>query len=402
MLAHVSLVKGEVLSMSAGPRSAVAVVLWSLLMLAVVSPAAAAPDSKAQIVPLGMSIANAPNPVLGADGRNHLAYEITMVNQTPGEVTVESVQARSGGRPIGARLQGESLAALLRVNSGGTIIPSGGSALLFMDVRYPRNAPRPKRLTHGVTMSFSQPPQPVKSFSFVGVPTVVGRSRAIEVGRPLKGPRWVAANGCCNPINSHRGATLSIDGTVRAPERFAIDWVQLPPSGRLFEGPINELSSYAYFGDPIYSVAKGRVVGIRDDMAEQIPGSLPTGQTVQTAAGNHIVVKLAPKRFALYAHMQPGSLRVKMGDRVRRNQVLGLLGNTGNTDGPHLHFHIMDGPSPLQSNGLPFVHPRFTGQGLADEALLQSGEVVPINTQVLRGKFRSAMPMGLQVVDFGN
>ena len=88
-------------------------------MLAVASPAAAAPDSKAQIVPLGMSIANAPNPVLGADGRNHLAYEITMVNQTPGEVTVESVQARSGGRPIGARLQGESLAALLRVNSGG-------------------------------------------------------------------------------------------------------------------------------------------------------------------------------------------------------------------------------------------------------------------------------------------
>ena len=48
------------------------------------------------------------------------------------------------------------------------------------------------------------------------------------------------------------------------------------------------------------------------------------------------------------------------------------------------------------------MHPRFTGQGLADETLLQSGEVVPINTQVLSGKFRSAMPMGLQVVDFGN
>ena len=104
--------------MSAGPRSAVAVVLWSLLMLAAASPAAAAPDSKAQIVPLGMSIANAPDPVLGADGRNHLAYEITMVNQTQGEVTIESVQARSGSRPMSTRLQGESLASLLRVNSG--------------------------------------------------------------------------------------------------------------------------------------------------------------------------------------------------------------------------------------------------------------------------------------------
>ena len=100
--------------------------------------------------------------------------------------------------------------------------------------------------------------------------------------------------------------------------------------------------------------------------------------------------------------MQPGSLRVEVGDRVRRGQVLGLLGNTGNTDAPHLHFHIMDGPSPLQSNGLPFVHPRFEGQGLVtDESLLQSGEVVPVDAQAMSGRIRSAMPMGLQVVRFG-
>ena len=122
---------------------------------------------------------------------------------------------------------------------------------------------------------------------------------------------------------------------------------------------------------------------------------------MQTAGGNHVVVKLARKRFAFYAHMQPGSVRVEEGDRVRTGQILGLLGNTGNTDAPHLHFHIMDGPSPLQSNGLPFVHPRFSGQGLVtDEAPLQSGAVVPVDRQVLDGTFRAQMPMGLQVVDF--
>lgn len=390
--------------MSSGSRGAAAVVLASLLTLALAGTAAAGPDTKAQIVPLGMNIEHSPNPVLGADGKNHLVYEITIVNQTPGEVTIQSVQARAGGRPIGARLQGQSLADLLRINSGGgPAISGGGSALLFMDVQYPRNAPRPKRLTHAVTMSLRQPPQADQSFSFAGVPTGVAKARAIEVGRPLRGPRWVAANGCCNPINAHRGATLAIDGTVRVPERFAIDWVQLAPSGRLFEGPNSELSSYAYFGDPIYSVARGRVVSVRDGLPEQTPGSLPSGPTVQTAGGNHIVVKLAPKRFAFYAHLQPGSPRVEKGDRVRKGQVLGLLGNTGNTDGPHLHFHIMDGPSPLQSNGLPFVHPRFRGQGLVtDEALLQSGEIVPVNTQVLSGRLRSRMPMGLQVVDFGD
>jgi len=384
-------------------RCALIAAVASLYAMAYAAPAVAGPDAKAKIVPLGMSIDHAPHAVLGADGKQHLAYEITIVNQTPGDVTIQSVQALAGKRPIGARLEGGSLAGLLRVNgSEEPMIRGGGSALLFMDLQYPAGAPRPRRLTHAITMAFSQPPEPEQRFSFVGVPTRVARGRALQVAAPLRGPRWVAGNGCCQPINAHRGATLSIDGTVRVPERFAIDWVQLAPSLRLFEGPVDQLASYAYFGDPIHSVAAGKVVSAQDRLAEQTPGSLPEGQTVQSAGGNHVVVKLASKRYAFYAHMQPGSLRVEVGDRVRKGQIIGLLGNTGNTDAPHLHFHIMDGPSPLQSNGLPFVHPRFTGQGLiSDESLLQSGEVVPVDTRVLSGHLRSAMPMGLQMVRFG-
>ena len=352
-----------------------------------------------------MTIDNPPQAVLGADGKNHLAYEITIVNQTPGEVTIQSVQAgRGGSRSAGAPGGGQSSRTCCASTAAADRrSPGGGSALLFMDVQYAKNSPRPKRLTHAFTMSLSQPPDPAQSFSFEGVPVRVSKARPLVVAAPLRGPRWVAGNGCCNPINAHRGATLSIDGTVRVPERFAIDWVQLAPSMRLFEGPIDALASYAYFGDPIHSVAAGRVVGVRDGLPEQTPGSLPEGQTVQSAGGNHVVVRLAPRRYAFYAHMQPGSVRVEVGDRVRTGQVLGLLGNTGNTDAPHLHFHIMDGPSPLQSNGLPFVHTRFTGEGLVtDESLLQSGEVVPVDAQALSGPFRKQMPMGLQVVDFGN
>jgi hypothetical protein len=99
--------------MPAGPRSLL-VVLALLPALAGASPAAAqpadpepvGPDDTAQIVPLGMTIDNAPNPVLGADGVNHLAYEITIVNQTGGAVTIESVQTRSGDVDLGARLGG--------------------------------------------------------------------------------------------------------------------------------------------------------------------------------------------------------------------------------------------------------------------------------------------------------
>ena len=89
--------------------------------------------------------------------------------------------------------------------------------------------------------------------------------------------------------------------------------------------------------------------------------------TVQMAAGNHVVVDIGEGRFAFYAHMQPGSVRVKVGDTGQdQEQVLGLLGNSGNTDTPHLHFHVMDGPSPLVANGLPYVFTKLYRPGPAD------------------------------------
>ena len=269
------------------------------------------PDAEAVLGPLGMSIANAPNPVLGADGRHHLAYEITIVNQSPATVAIDQVQPRAGGTPFGPPLEGAALEALLRVNGGdGPAIPGGGSALLFMDVTYDKGVAAPRLLTHGFTITLRSPTQPDQTIEFIGVPTRVGQGRAIEVAPPLRGPGWVAAEGCCSPINSHRGATLSIDGTVRVPERFAIDFVQLNADDRLFTGPIDQLSSYAYFGAPIHSVAAGTVVGLQDGRPEQTPGALPTGATIQTAGGNYVVVRIAKGRFAFYAHMQPGSLRV--------------------------------------------------------------------------------------------
>src|SRR5215204_3404371 len=110
-------------------------------------------------------------------------------------------------------------------------------------------------------------------------------------------------------------------GSSHAPERFAIDFVRLDDNRRLFEGPINQLSSWGFYGDRIYAAAAERVVAVQDGLPEQTPGALPTGQTVQTAGGNYVVVKLGEGRWAFYAHLQPGSLRVDKGDRVRRGQV---------------------------------------------------------------------------------
>lgn len=78
-----------------------------------------------------------------------------------------------------------------------------------------------------------------------------------------------------------------------------------------------------------------------------------------TAAGNFVVQSLGRESFALYAHLQPGSLRVQVGYVLERGEVLGLVGNSGNSTQPHLHFQVMDQESPLFSNGRPFAFDRF-------------------------------------------
>jgi murein DD-endopeptidase MepM/ murein hydrolase activator NlpD len=65
------------------------------------------------------------------------------------------------------------------------------------------------------------------------------------------------------------------------------------------------------------------------------------------------VLDIGGGNYVLYAHMQPGSVTVKAGAKVKRGDVLGKVGNTGNTQAPHLHLHVMDGPSPCSRTASP-------------------------------------------------
>jgi hypothetical protein len=356
-----------------------------------------------------------PNPVTGSDGKIHLAYEFVLMNMAPSAVSLEKVETldAESGAVIGT-LEGEGLETMVRLNGGakGTSIAAGGSGFVFMDVTLAKEATLPKALRHRFTISVAKAPgepasgdrdpapAPPEQVTFVTDPLSVGPA-AVVVAPPLKGSRWVAGGGCCTPYSYHRGATLPLNGAVRVAERFAIDFVQLNDENRLNSGPIDQLSSYAYFGDEIHAVADGTVVETENGLPEQVPGKLPADATIEMAAGNHVVVDIGDGRFAFYAHMQPGSVRVKAGDKVQTGQVLGLLGNSGNTDSPHLHFHVMDGPSPLVSNGLPFAFDSFTGQGrITDEQPLFTGGAVTIDKDALSGPHANEFPLLDQVVSF--
>lgn len=108
-------------------------------------------------------------------------------------------------------------------------------------------------------------------------------------------------------------------------------------------------------------MADGAVVLVRDGIPDNVPRAAARAVpiTPETLPGNVVVLDIGGGRFAYYGHVQRGSLRVKPGDKVRRGQVLGLLGNSGNSDEPHLHFHVADSASMLESEGVPYVIDSF-------------------------------------------
>jgi hypothetical protein len=321
-------------------------------------------------------------------------------------VTIERIEALADGTPFGPPLEGEALAARLRLDRAEgepATVEGGGGATAFMDVTYGSPRRRPDVLEHRFTLTVRSDGRPDQTLTFTGVPERVRDSTPVELGgAPMRGERWIATNGCCT-LNAHRAATLPIDGTTYVPERFAIDFVQLDEELRLFGGPVDQLSSYRYYGTPVRAASAGRVVDVRDDLPEQVPGSLPSDATVQTAGGNHIVTTIGgrSKRYAFYAHLQTGSVRVARGDRVESGEVIGLLGNSGNTDAPHLHFHVMSTPDPLRSNGLPYTFPSFRGQGIVTNIDgIQAGDRASVDPS-LTGRHRDVLPVDGQLLDFG-
>jgi len=275
----------------------------------------------------------------------------------------------------------------------------GQGAYVLMDVSLAQKTEVPAELTHRISLTM-QPKQAAVATTYELAPIKVNRREAIVVAPPLRGPGWVVANGCCSEFNAHRGTVLPVNGAAHVAERFAIDFVQIDPMGMLVNGPLDQLSSYPYFGDEVHSATAGKVVGVLDNVPETPAGSFPPSITAEKAGGNHVVVAIGGGRYAFYAHLQPGSVRVKLGQKVKVGQTLGLLGNSGNSDAPHLHFHIMSTPHPLEANGLPYRFSNFTVEGtLANVAGIQEGETAQVEPTE-RGPRHAELPLTNQVIAF--
>ncbi|HEY8481945.1 MAG TPA: M23 family metallopeptidase [Spirillospora sp.] len=210
------------------------------------------------------------------------------------------------------------------------------------------------------------------------VPGAAPGREPVVVRSPMRG-RWVPVNSPADRVPSH--------GTHELGQTYAIDLVHVPDDRKEWRPlrwwPLaSRPETFPSFGQEITAPADGVVVHASDWQRDHwsrnswpallyllIEGivfralfSFLTLSAGRFVVGNCVVLDIGDGVYAVLAHLRRGSVRVRKGDRVRAGDVLGEVGNSGNSSEPHLHFHLMDRRRPGTAAGIPFVF-RYESDG---------------------------------------
>lgn len=357
-----------------------------------------ASSASSQIVPppamaLDMSVPAPPVPVR-AGGKMLLAYELHLTNFRSTDVVLDRVEVLAGNAVLatfGADAFGRPG---LKPGSDRATLGGGTRAVVFL---WAVANETPRTLRHRVHYKLGEDAVAVE-----GAEVAPSTAKPVSLAPPLEGDRWIAAYGPTNDA-PHRRTILPLDGRARIPQRFATDWVRAGADGKLWhDDPAMNENWYGY-GANVLAVADAVVAEVRDgfsDITPMLPPQSPLA--LDDAGGNSVALDLGDGRFAFYAHLKPGSIRVKKGDRVRRGQLLGHVGNSGNTMGPHLHFHVSDAVAALRAEGLPYTLTQFEVMDTIESSeKLEAGEPWILAANARIDTRTNEMPLGDMVVRFG-
>ncbi len=394
----------------------------SLAWTQTVSPLAPS-EAQAQRAPIPLQVfIPTPPSAFRADMQWHLCYEIYLTNLSSSSWMVQHIDVKNeSGAPL-LTLQGKELETVLSHpalppdSKGGPAaeIAPGEAVIAYMWIDLVKGAPIPTRLQHKFSVKKSGDE---KNYELDAPMTVVS-NKLPEIVSPLRGKDWVALAGPANTATAarHRRSAQVFEGTPRIAQRYAIDWVRLGDNGQTYRGDREGKNrSYYSYGAEVLAVANGVVVEVKDGIPENTPPadskdgtppavSLAVEITMETVAGNHVNLDLGGGVYAMYAHLQPGSIRVKLGDKVTPGQVIALLGSSGNCGEPHLHFQLMDRNSPLNSEGLPYYFPGFKLaariSGDSEGQVTEAPAHLKVNRLPAPEAHHGDIPLENEVVDF--
>ena len=173
---------------------------------------------------------------------------------------------------------------------------------------------------------------------------------------PFEG-EWTVFNGGRTLDRNHHAAVRN--------QRFALD-LAVAKEGKTHGGDGAKIEEYYCWGLRLLAPAAGTVVAVENSLLDNSMGTTDR----EHPAGNHVILDHGNGEYSFLAHMQRGSVAVTPGDRVTAGQLLGLVGNSGNTSEPHLHYHLQDAPTFPDAEGMPAVFLDY----FADGALVERGE----------------------------
>ncbi|HEY4144633.1 MAG TPA: M23 family metallopeptidase [Pinirhizobacter sp.] len=332
--------------------------------------------------------------VLGT--KTELVYELQLTNFSEDILELESVDAldEATGTALG-HLDGKTLddavGQVQRTPAKRSVAP-GGHATIYLSLPAP---PQGEAIRHRIEYSVAGTTQ---HFTVGGGRFTPRPANPVALGPPLRGGPWVAIYDA-SWERGHRRVLYAVDGSVHLPGRFAIDWIKVDANGAHASGDASKPANWFGYGADVLAVADATVAATRDDVAE--PGVVAPGPSrvpMGDATGNYVSLNLGDGRFVFFEHLQPGSVRVHPGQHVHRGDVIGRLGFTGQSTGPHLHMHVADANTPLAAEGLPYAM-----QGFRVDGKFPSIEAFGSGQAWTRGKAANrapGMPGPMEVVTF--
>lgn len=150
-----------------------------------------------------------------------------------------------------------------------------------------------------------------------------------ELSLPFKGKWLVFWGGDTKELNQHHDTPN---------QRFAFDFVAADEAGKTHKGDGAANEDYFAFGREIISPADGNVTDVINGVRDNVPGSM----NPYSVLGNAVIIRHRENEFSVLAHLKLDSIKVKVGDKVARGQLIGLCGNSGNSSEPHLHYHLQN------------------------------------------------------------
>lgn len=333
-----------------------------------------------------------------------LYYELVLTNFSSDTIAIHAFHVVTGRDSVvvasftrdDLRNRFAHVPAVVDPNIDPLLLRPGSTGILYIEIAVSKAAQPIGHVLEGSILSRGKR-------SFIRIQDehrLVGDYDAVILGAPLRGGPWVAIY---DPawVRGHRRVIYTTSGKARIPGRFAIDFMLVNDNGKYTSENEDVIANWFGYGADVLAVADGNVVMVRDDFQESKTISQHPAVPAEKATGNYIVLDIGHNQFAFYEHLKPGSIRVRVGQKIRKGEVVASLGFTGQTTGPHLHFHIADRNASLGAEGIPFVFESFNQLGVYHDL----GKMGQYRWDSLQGsnskKIVNERPMPNAVIQFG-